>query len=388
MYDFTFSLPTKVIFGRGVNLKLGEELARDGIASVLLLYGGGSARKTGVYKNVTDSLRANNISFTECSGVRSNPVISKVRETVGILKSNELEAIVAIGGGSVIDSAKAIAAGALYDGDTWDFFARKAKIERALPVYAVVTVSATASEMNYTSVITNEEKGVKLGLHSRHFFPKLTFIDPLLQVDVPETQTVNGGIDAVTHVLETYFTASEGVEVQQEYIEGLVRSLLRLVPALIANPADYDARSQYAWATICALNGTAFAGYPTRGDFASHQLGHVLSARLDAVHGATLSVMMPAWMKYVYKEDVKTFARFAEKVFGITCGDEEEQAWAGIEALRGRFASFGAPVTLRELGVKEEDIQEYAAAATQGGPLGVLKKIRGEDALEIYRLAY
>lgn len=388
MYDFTFSLPTRVIFGRGVNLKLGDELARDGISKVLLLYGGGSAHTTGVYKNVTASLRENDISFTECSGVKPNPVISKVNEAVGILKSNALEAVVAIGGGSVIDSAKAIAAGALYDGDAWDFFARKAKIESALPVYAVVTVSATASEMNYTSVITNEEKGIKLGLHSRHFFPKLAFIDPLIQADVPEKQTVNGGIDAVTHVLETYFSASEGVEVQQEYIEGLVRSLLRLVPALITNPSDYDARSQYAWATICALNGTAFAGYPTRGDFTSHQLGHVLSARLDAVHGATLSVMMPAWMKYVYKEDVKTFARFAERVFGIRGGDEEEQALAGIEALRECFSSFGAPVTLRELGVKEEDIPEYADAATQGGPLGVLKKIHNEDALEIYRLAY
>lgn len=387
VYDFTFSIPTKVIFGRGVNLKLGEELARDGISRVLLLYGGGSAHKTGVYKSVTDNLRENGVSFTECSGVKPNPVISKAREAVGIIKSGSLEAIVAVGGGSVIDSAKAIAAGALYDGDTWDFFSREAKAERALPVYAVVTVSATASEMNYTSVMTNEEKGIKLGLHSPHFFPRLTLIDPLVQATVPEKQMVNGGIDAITHLLETYFAASDGVEVQQEYIEGLVRSLMRLIPALKEDPSDYDARSQYAWATVCALNGTAFAGYPARGDFASHQLGHMLSARLDAVHGETLSVMMPAWMKHVYKEDLKLFARFAEKIFGIA-GGGEEKALAGIEALRDCFASFGAPVTLRELGVREDDLPEYASLATRAGPLGILKKIHSDDALEIYRLAY
>lgn len=387
MYDFTFSIPTKVIFGRGAGLKLGEELARDGVRKALLLYGGGSVHKTGVYKSVTDSLRENGISFSECSGVKPNPVVSKAREAVGMIKSGELEAVVAVGGGSVIDSAKAIAAGALYDGDTWDFFSRAAKVERALPVYAVVTVSATASEMNYTSVMTNEEKGIKLGLHSPYFFPRLTLIDPLVQATVPEKQMVNGGIDAITHALETYFTAADGVGLQQEYIEGLVRSLMLLVPALKENPSDYGARSQYAWATVCALNGTTFAGYPARGDFASHQLGHMLSARLDAVHGETLSVMMPAWMRYVYKEDPKTFARFAEKVFGITSGGDEEKALAGIEALRSLFASFGAPVTLRELGVSEDDLPEYAAAATQTGPLGMLKKIHCADALEIYRLA-
>lgn len=388
MYDFTFSIPTKVLFGRGVILKIGEELVKDGITKVLLLYGGESINKTGVYGNVTDSLRENCISFIECPGVKPNPVMSKAREAIGIMKSNALEAIVAVGGGSVIDSAKAIAAGALYEGDAWDFFARKAKVERALPVYAVVTVSATASEMNYTSVMTNEESSVKLGLHNPHFFPRLSLIDPLVQASVSEKQTVEGGIDAITHVLEVYFTASEGVEIQQEYIEGLVRGMIKLIPALKDNPSDYEARSQYAWATVCALNGMAFAGYPSRGDFASHQLGHVLSARLDAVHGATLAVMMPAWMKYVCKEDLKIFARFAEKVFGITSGDEEERALAGIQALRDCFASFGAPVTLRELGVNKDDIPEYAEAATFAGPIGTLKKIHSEDAAAIYKLAY
>lgn len=388
MYDFTFSIPTKVIFGRGVNSKIGETIAEEGISNVLLLYGGNSARQSGVYDDITSSLSKNGISFIDCSGVKPNPVIAKTREAIKIIKEKTPGAIVAIGGGSVIDSAKAAAAGAKYAGDVWDFFAKKAKIESALPIYAVVTVSATASEMNFTSVQTNEGKCLKLGLHSKYFFPRVTFIDPSVQNTVPEKQTVEGGIDAISHVLEAYFSASGGLELQQEYIEGLVRCLMRLIPALQKNPADYDARSQYAWATVSALNGMAFAGYPLRGDFTSHALGHVLSAKKDAVHGATLAVMMPAWMQYVYEEDVDTFARFAEKVFGISTGTKDERAVAGIEALRRWFASVGAPVALREFGVKEEELPEYADIATLAGAIGVVKNIRRDDALEIYKFAY
>lgn len=388
MYDFIFNLPTKVIFGRGVNSKIGEELVKAGISKVLLLYGGGSVHKTGVYRDVVNSLREKGVSCAECSGVKPNPLISKTREAIEIMKSNSLEAVVAMGGGSVIDSAKAVAAGALYEGDVWDFFSRKAKVEKALPLYAIVTVSATASEMNFTSVQTNEEQCLKLGLHSESFFPAITFIDPAVQASVSEKQTVEGGIDAISHLLEAYFLSSEGLEIQQEYIEGLVRCLMKLIPALRENPSDYDARSQYAWATACALNGMAFAGYPARGDFSSHALGHVLSARFDAVHGATLAVMMPAWMKYVYKENLNTFARFAEKVFGVSAGSEEERAQAGIASLRDFFASLGAPVSLRRLGVREEDLCGYADAVTAAGPIGLLKKINREDALNIYKLAY
>lgn len=388
MYDFTFSIPTKVIFGRGVNSRIGKILDEAGISKVLLLYGGGSVHTTGVYDDVTGSLNKSGISFTECSGVKPNPVISKTREAIGIIKADIPEAIVAIGGGSVIDSAKAAAAGAMYAGDVWDFFTKKAIIKSAIPIYVIVTVSATASEMNFTSVQTNEENCLKLGLHSEYFFPKVTFIDPSIQNGVTEKQTVEGGIDAISHVLEAYFSASGGLELQQEYIEGLVRSLMTLIPELQKNPADYDARSQYAWASVCALNGMAFAGYPLRGDFASHALGHVLSAKRDAVHGATLAVMMPAWMKYVYTEDVETFARFAERVFGISCGTEEERALAGIAALRDWFASVGAPITLRELGVEEDELDGYAEAVTIAGPIGVVKKLHREDALSIYKLAY
>lgn len=388
MYDFTFYNPTRVIFGRGVFSKLADELAKDGISRVLLLYGGGSIFKTGVYEQVTEALTQRGISFFECPGVKGNPVVSKAREAVGIVKKNELEAVVAIGGGSVIDSAKGIAAAALYDGDIWDFYARKANVERALPIFAVVTVSATASEANYTSVMTNEELEHKVGLHSELFFPRCTFIDPSVQFGVSERQTSAGGIDAISHVLETYFDGAKGLEIQKEYAEGLVRSVVRLMPILRAHPDDYDARAQFAWAALNALNGTTWAGHPTRGEFSSHAMGHVFSARYDSIHGETLSVIMPAWMRYVCKEDIQTFARFADRVFGIDEGTEEERANAGINCLSEFFASLGAPGRLRDMGIPKTDLPELAANVTRKGPIGSFKQLDTEDVLKIFESAY
>jgi len=388
VYDFTFYNPTRVIFGRGVFSQLADELARDGVSRVLLLYGGSSVFKTGVYDQITEALRSRGVAYCECPGVKANPVVSKAREAVDIIKSNGLEAVVAIGGGSVIDSAKGIAAAALYDGDIWDFYARKEKIERALPIYAAVTVSATASEANYTSVMTNEELGKKIGLHCELFFPRVAFIDPAAQFTVPERQTISGGIDAICHVLETYFDGAKGLEIQKEYAEGLVRTLIRLIPILRAHPDDYDARAQFAWAAVGALNGTTWAGHPGRGDFASHVMGHAFSAKYDSVHGDTLAVLMPAWMRYVHDRDIKTFARFAERVFGANAESEEERANAGINCLSEFFASLGAPVTLRDLGVPEADLPKLAESAAAGGPIGTLVKLDADAVLEIFKSAY
>lgn len=388
MYDFTFYNPTRVIFGRGVFPRVADELSKDGISRVLLLYGGASAHRTGVYGQVASALRERGVAFFECPGVKPNPVVSKAREAIEMIKSNGIEAIVAIGGGSVIDSAKGIAAGALYDGDVWDFYSRRAAVERALPIYTIVTVSATASEMNYTSVLTNEELGHKVGLGCDLFYPRCTFIDPSVQFSVSERQTVDGGIDAICHVLETYFDGAPGLEIQKEYSEGLVRSVIRLLPILTAHPDDYNARAQFAWASVNALNGTTWAGHPSRGDFSSHAMGHTLSAKLDSVHGETLSVVMPAWMRYVCGEDMRTFARFADRVFGESEGSEEERALAGIARLKDFFASLGAPVTLRDMGLSEDDLSGFAAHVTRNGPIGSLKKLETEDVLKIFEMAY
>jgi alcohol dehydrogenase YqhD (iron-dependent ADH family) len=386
--DFTFYNPTKVIFGKGVNARIADEIASAEISRVLLLYGGNSIHRTGVYDELKDALAQNGIHAAECGGVRANPLISKAREAIKIMRGENLEAVLAVGGGSVIDSSKAIAAGVPYDGDIWDLFAKIAPVGRALPVYAVATVSATASEMNYTSVMTNEDLCQKVGLSDMKLFPRCTAMDPSVQFSVPERQTVNGGIDAICHVLETYFDGARGVEIQMEYCEGLVRSIMGLLPRLGEHPDDYDARSQFAWAAASALNGTTWAGHPGRGDFASHALGHALSAKYDSVHGETLAVMMPAWMKYVCRHDLYAFVRFADRAFGIRDGSEETRAERGIDALRRFFLSLGAPVSLRELGAPEGDIPELADSVTRNGPVGVFKKLDTEDVLKIYRSAY
>ena len=388
MHDFTFYNPTKVLFGRGVSAKIADEIEQSGIKSVLLLYGGGSVHSTGAYDQVVNALKAKGISFVDCPGVKSNPVLSKAREAVSIIRENSLEAVLALGGGSVIDNAKAVAIGAASDTDIWDFYTRKATPQRVLPLFTVATVSATASEMNSTTVLTNEELGHKQGLTHPLLFPRCTAIDPSLQSSVPERQTANGGIDAICHVMETYFDGTKGAELQMEYCEGLIRQIMRLTLELKENPADYNARAQYAWAATNALNGTTWAGHAGRGDFSSHAMGHSLSARYDSVHGETLSVIMPAWMRYVHNEEIDAFVRFADRVFGIKDSCKESAALAGIESMRRFFASIGAPITLSELGVPREDLPLLASVVTRGGPVGVLKGLDTNDVLSIMESVY
>ena len=389
MHDFTFYNPVKVIMGRGVNSQIGQELCSAGISKVLLLYGGNSIKANGVYEEVVKSLEKCGIDYAETGGVKPNPVLSKVREAAGNAKDNMSEAVVAIGGGSVVDSAKAVAAGAVHGGDIWDFYTGAAAIKSALPIYGVITISATASEMNFTSVITNEEQNLKVGLHSPKFFLKCAAIDPSVQFSVPERQTVNGGIDAISHVLETYFDGASGVDIQKEYCEGLVRSFISLIPRLREKPDDYDARSQMAWGSICALNGTTWAGHPGRGDFASHAMGHPMSAQFDSVHGETLAVVMPAWMRYVCESHLDIFSRFAEKIFDISHGsDRKRSAMEGIDMLKRFFIEQGAPASLREMGIPEDSLHAMARTAARLGPIGSLKKLNFDDVLQIYRSAY
>jgi alcohol dehydrogenase YqhD (iron-dependent ADH family) len=388
MRDFVFYNPTKVYFGKGVNASAGEAIAGAGISRVLVHYGGASAKTTGVLDDVAERLAAAGVTFAECGGARPNPVVSKAREAIAVIRRENLQAVVAIGGGSVIDSAKAVACGAKYDGDVWDFYERKAKIADALPLYAVATVSATASEMNSTSVMTNDETQVKVGLTDEALFPRATFLDPSVQFTVPARQVADGGIDAVCHVMETYFDGTPDVEVQMEYAEGLVRSLIALVPKAIASPRDYETRAQYAWASANALNGTTWAGHDGRGDFASHAMGHAVSAVYDAVHGETLAAVMPSWMRYVMNEDLPAFARFAKRVLGVERASDEERALEGIARVSAFFSSLGAPSRLRDLGVPEAALPALAEKAAGAKPIGVLKKLSAADVLNIYRAAY
>jgi alcohol dehydrogenase YqhD (iron-dependent ADH family) len=384
--NFVYYNPTKVYFGTGVNSRVGEVVG-GGFKKVLLLYGSNSAKSSGVYDEAVKSLSASGVDFRECSGVKPNPVLSKIEEAIGIVKREKLGAIVAIGGGSVIDSAKGVSAGACYDGDVWDFYARRAKISRAMPFFAVATISATASEMNCTSVVTNETLGVKTGLTDEALFPRATFLDPSAQFSVSAKQTADGGIDAICHVMETYFDGTAGVDIQMEYAEGLVRSLMELIPAAIRSPRDYGTRAQLAWASANALNGTTWAGHEGRGDFASHAMGHALSVKYDTVHGESLAIMMPAWMEYVRADNERAFARFARKALGVVTPSDGEASREGIAGMKKFFTSLGAPTRLRDIGVPEGDLPELADSAARA-PIGVLRKLGRDDILAIYRAAF
>ena len=386
MQNFTFYAPTKIIFGRDTIPQIGEALAADGISRAVLVAGGGSIFKNGVHEAVTESLKKHGIHSAEIGGVRSNPRLSKLRDVITLLKGEKAEAVLAVGGGSVFDTAKAAAMGALYDGDVWDFFCGKAAVKEALPVYGVLTASGTSSEMNNTAVVTREEDESKWAIASPVLVPKVSVIDPSVQATLPESQTVSGGIDAITHVLEAYVISCPGLDFVQDYCESLIRAMMRRIPQLVKNPGDYEARAELAWCCTLAHNGLSNVGRPARGDFASHRIEHSLSAIFDVPHGTGLAIIMPAWMEYVYRDAEPVFERLAANIFGVR--DGEGRALRGIRALREYFRSLGSPVTLREVGVAKNDLPGIADNAAKLAPLGAVRKIEREDILQILETAY
>lgn len=385
MLNFDFHNPTRLVFGQGTIKDLGKYIKEYGDKKVLLLYGKGSIFKNGVYDEVVSSLKEHGIEYVEMDGVKPNPVLSKVIETVDLMKREKVDAIVAVGGGSVLDTSKISAAAYYYDGNPWDFYEGKVCPEKALPIYGVLTISATGSEMNSGGVITNEEEKKKWGWGSKYTYPRLSIVDPSVQKSLPRNQTVNGAVDTLTHVFEAYFGGTSGTLMQDEFSEGIIRTTMASVKVLLENPEDYEARANLAWAATLALNG--LNGLGRRGDWASHSIEHSVSAYYDIAHGEGLSIVMPAWMKYVYKNDVEKFARFGEKIFGIVKEDKEEQALAAIEAYKEFLRSIGAPVSLSERNIGEEHLKEMAENAVLRGPLGSLMKLQAEDVYEIYKLA-
>ncbi|MDD3427999.1 MAG: iron-containing alcohol dehydrogenase, partial [Caldisericia bacterium] len=292
MENFTFFNPTKVIFGRDVILKLGEEVSKIG-KKVLILYGQGSVKKNNVYDKAVKSLINSHITFIELGGIKSNPVLSKVKEAINIARSESVDAIIAIGGGSVIDTAKATAAGYYYNGDIWDAFSGSVKIEKALPIFTVLTISATSSEMNNGAVITNEENNMKVSFFSEVTYPKVSFIDPTIQFSLPNIQVAYGAVDMITHIFELYFNGAQNTELQDYIATGIVKTILRNTEIILNNPFDYEARAQFVWAGTLALNGINAAGRGL-GDWATHKIGHALSAIYDLPHGETLAIVLPA----------------------------------------------------------------------------------------------
>lgn len=371
MLNFTFHNPTKLVFGKDTIQTIGEHLTEHHITSVLLLYGKNSIKQNGVYDTIVRSLKQADISFIELNGVKPNPVLSKVQEGIDLVKANHLTAILSVGGGSTLDSAKAIAAGSLDDGNVWDFYEGIRPVTKALPIFAVLTLSATGSEMNGNSVITNEAEGKKWAISSPFVYPKVSILDPSIQKSLPPIQTANGAIDALSHVFESYFCGIQHTDMTDCLCEGIIKTLIKHTPILINDPSNYESRAELSWAATLALNGLTSVGRGG-GDWASHGIEHSLSVFNDIAHGSGLAIIMPAWMKYVYKQDLSKFVRFAKNVFNLTEGSDEELALKGIEALRDFYKSLGAPITLSEVGVTEKDLDIIADNADLATPMGSL----------------
>ncbi|MDI9569800.1 MAG: iron-containing alcohol dehydrogenase [Pseudomonadota bacterium] len=373
MQNFIFENPTKIIFGRGQIRRIGAETARFG-GKILLVYGQGSIKKNGVYDQVMASLGEAGLAVVEFPGVRPNPVLSHAVEGIAIAKREGIEAVLAVGGGSVIDTAKTIAAGARADHDVWDFFVYRQTIRAALPVLTVATVSASASEMNAAAVITNEEGCRKYSIRSLHVQPKVSILDPSVLFGLDGRYSAYSAVDVITHMLEGYFnnTEPEASPLQDRLVEGLMKTVMEATERILATPDDYRARAEMMWASILAFNGLTTAGMG-QVSLPVHMIEHSLSALYDIPHGAGLSVVLPGWMSRRQGEKAGRFARLAREVFGVETTDDDEAARRAIVALKRWFASIGAPVTLAEAGIPADDIDRIAENAEELAQIWGLK---------------
>ncbi len=392
MDNFNFYSPTEFVFGKGRESECGKYVKKNGGTKVLIHYGGGSVIRSGLLDRVKESLTAEGISFTELGGVQPNPRDTKVYEGIELCKTEGVDFILAVGGGSVIDSSKAIALGALYDGDFWDFYDKKAVIEKALPVGTVLTIAAAGSEGSGNTVITKTDGMWKRGAGSDVLRPKFSVMNPELTFTLPAYQTACGATDIMAHVFERYFTNTTEVEITDRMCEAVLCTIIKEVPRVLENPENYDARANIMWAGTMAHNN--ICGVGREQDWNSHGLEHELSGLYDVAHGAGLAVMMPAWMEFVMSHNVMRFAQMAVRVFGVAMNFEnpEETAKLGIKAFRKFLRSIGMPINFAELGAKEEDIPELAEkfAVTKigtNGTTGGFVKLTKEDAAEIYRIA-
>ena len=388
MQNFMWHNPTAVIFGKDTVKDLAPRLKADGVKGVLLVFGGKGTFKSGAYAQTTDMLNAAGITFAEVNDIKANPLVDKVRDGIARVKAGGIDAIMPIGGGSVFDTAKAIAAGSCYSGDVWDFFIGKEKITKAMPIYGVLTASASSSEVNNIAVVSNPDSELKVSITSNALYPKVSVIDPSFQFTLPQKQTIYGGVDIIAHVLERLLDGQEGSEVIDAQGYAIIRTMMRVIPELIENPKDYDLRAEYATAGMIAHSGFLSLGRKVRGDFSSHRMGHSLSVLHGVTHGASLSVVMLAWARYLYEENPVPFARLGEEVFDIFDGSDEEKALEAIDALEDFFRDINTPTSLRELGIKEEEIEKIAENASRGESFGVLSTLEPEDVLEIFKLAY
>ncbi len=360
MTPFSYYNPTRMEFGPKGEEKIGEWLKNDRIKRVLLVYGTGSIKQNGLYPRVIESLKKAGIEYQELSGVVSNPILSKVYEGIAEAKGFKAEAILGVGGGSVLDSAKAIAVGAACDEDVWEFFTGEKTIGASLSVYTILTLAAAASEMNGNSVITNEKTQQKYSIYSPLIYPKLSIVNPELMMSVSKEYLAYSAADIIAHSIETYFTATDHPVFQSRLVESIIKTVMELTDRLMKDPKDYHARAEFAWVSSQALNGLTTSG-TGGGNWPNHMIEHALSALFNIPHGAGLSIVIPAWMRWHKEKNSTQYERFAQEVFAKQSAEE------GIALLKAWFDSIGTPTSLAQVNIPRERIPEIAQNAYELG---------------------
>lgn len=382
MLNFNYLIPTEIIFGKGEIKKLEKKIKN--FNRILFVWGGGSIKRIGVYEKVIDALKDK--TYFELSGIKPNPRLSSVKKGIAICRKNDIDFILAVGGGSVIDCSKAIAAGVYYQGDVWDLFMKRAVVEKILPIGTVLTLAATGSEMNASSVISNEETQQKLPITSNHLRPKFSILDPTYTMTVPRMHTAAGIVDIMSHVFEQYFDNTKGAYLQDRLAEGILKTCIKYGPIVLKNPDDSEARANIMWAGSLALNGLLLSG--KQGDFATHKISHAVSAMYDLTHGTSLAILFPNWMQYVMKENIDQFVEYAENVWNIPhTGDKTDIASLGIDKTREFFCLLEMPKKFSEVNISDEKFGEIATQAVYFGEIGNFKKLKKDDILRILTLS-
>lgn len=385
MNNFYYYNPTELVFGKEAVLELSSKMPK-GHENILLHYGGGSIKKSGLYDEIIEELEKTDVNIFELSGVEANPKLSLVKEGIQICKDEDITFILAVGGGSVIDSAKAIAAGVLYDGDIWDCFLGKDEIEKALEVGVVLTLPATGSETSFSTVVTNEDTKEKKGIDHDILRPVFAIMDPVLTMTLPDSQTFPGIMDIMSHVFERYITNTKEVDLTTNLCEATLTSVMDNAYKLLEDRNNYDARANIMLAGTIAHGG--ILGLGREEDWASHRIGHEITALYGTTHGVTLSIIMPNWMKYVYKDNIEVFKRMAIEVFKVEENKtDEEIALEGIEKLQEFIKDIGLPTSLSEIDIDDKDFELMAEKCTNGSTVGRFKKLDKEDVINIYNLA-
>ena len=388
MDNFQFYSPTEFIFGRDTETKAGEMVKKYGGTKVLIHYGSGSAVKSGLLDRVKASLDESGIAYTELGGVQPNPRDTLIYKGIELCRSEGVDFILSVGGGSCIDSSKAIALGVPYNGDFWDFYGTGKTVEKALPIGTVLTIAAAGSEGSGASVVTKEEGSLKRDVGSDLLRPRFSILNPELTCSLPAYQTACGATDIMAHVFERYFTNTRDVEITDRLCEAVLLTMIKETPRVIAQPDNYEARANIMWAGTVAHNDIVGVGRSQ--DWNSHGIEHELSALYDCAHGAGLAVIMPAWMEFVYKHDVMRFAQMAVRIWGCQMNFEfpDETALEGIACFRSFLHSIGMPINFEQLGAKEEDIPLLVEKFGIGdGKTGGFVHLTAQDVATIYRIA-